>query len=164
MQWVASTLHTTSEHRVSSITTADAHKSADSSRLNWRPPADLNGLVLFADRRNLFPARVPSHFKRSLPLGTWPDDTHRKGGTFGFPLQIHGPYATAWCTTFSANCHKSLPVVSHYLENFNSRWTTSLSHVMHICEPKEHISNAFFNLKVDLSRYRPRVARGVPRS
>ena len=37
MEWVASTLHTTSEHGVSSITTADAHTSASSSRLNWRP-------------------------------------------------------------------------------------------------------------------------------
>jgi len=34
---VASTLHTTSEHGLSSITTADAHNSAASSRLNWRP-------------------------------------------------------------------------------------------------------------------------------
>ena len=53
MQWVASTLHTTSEHGVSSITTADAHTSAASSRMNWRPSADLNGLVRFAERRNL---------------------------------------------------------------------------------------------------------------
>ena len=37
MEWVASTLHTTSEHGVSSITIADAHTSAASSRLNWRP-------------------------------------------------------------------------------------------------------------------------------
>jgi len=37
MDWVASTLHTTSEHGVSSITTADAHTSAASSRLNWHP-------------------------------------------------------------------------------------------------------------------------------
>ena len=37
MEWVASTLHTTSEHAISSITTADAHTSAASSRLNWRP-------------------------------------------------------------------------------------------------------------------------------
>jgi len=37
MEWEASTLHTTSEHAVSSITTADAHNSAASSRLNWRP-------------------------------------------------------------------------------------------------------------------------------
>ena len=37
MEWVASALHTTSEHGVSSITTADAYTSAASSRLNWRP-------------------------------------------------------------------------------------------------------------------------------
>ena len=37
IEWVASTLHTTSELGVSSITTADAHTSAASSRLNWRP-------------------------------------------------------------------------------------------------------------------------------
>jgi hypothetical protein len=37
MEWIASTLNTTSEHGVSSITTADAHTSAASSRLNWRP-------------------------------------------------------------------------------------------------------------------------------
>jgi hypothetical protein len=36
MEWVA-TLHTTSKHGVSSITTADAHTSVASSRLNWRP-------------------------------------------------------------------------------------------------------------------------------
>jgi hypothetical protein len=37
MEWVASTLHTTSEHGVSSITNVDAHTSAASSRLNWCP-------------------------------------------------------------------------------------------------------------------------------
>ena len=31
-------------------------------------PADLNGLVRFAERRNLFSAREPSRFKRSRPL------------------------------------------------------------------------------------------------
>jgi hypothetical protein len=65
MEWVASTLHTTSERGVSSITTADAHTLAASSRLKCHP-ADLNGLVLFAERRNLVSARVPSHFKHSL--------------------------------------------------------------------------------------------------
>jgi len=55
MEWVASTLHTTSEHGVSSITTADAHTSAD-----------LNGLVRFVERLNLVSAHVPSHFERSL--------------------------------------------------------------------------------------------------
>jgi hypothetical protein len=37
IEWVASTLHTTSERGVSIITTADAHTSAANSRLNWRP-------------------------------------------------------------------------------------------------------------------------------
>ena len=67
MQWVASTLRTTSEHAVSNITTADAHTSAASSRLNWRPPAEFNGLVrLTAKSKSGFPSRVPSHFKHSL--------------------------------------------------------------------------------------------------
>ena len=71
MEWVASTLHTTSEHGVSSITTADVHTSAASSRLNWRPPADLNGLVRFAETRNLVSARVPSHFNWPLHRMPW---------------------------------------------------------------------------------------------
>jgi len=37
MEWVGSTLYTTSEHDVSSITTADTNTSAASSRRNWRP-------------------------------------------------------------------------------------------------------------------------------
>ena len=37
LEWVASTLHTTSEHGVSSITTADAHISAASSRKDTPP-------------------------------------------------------------------------------------------------------------------------------
>ena len=47
MEWVASsTLHTTSEHGVSSITTTDAHTSAASSRLNWRPlPIEMDSSV-----------------------------------------------------------------------------------------------------------------------
>jgi len=63
---VASTLHITSEHGVSKITTADALTSAASSR-RTDAPADLNGLVRFAERRNLVSARVPSHFNWPLP-------------------------------------------------------------------------------------------------
>jgi hypothetical protein len=69
MKWVANTLHNTSELGVSINITADAHTSVASSRLKTPPnPTDLNELVLFAERRNLVSARVPSHFKRSLPL------------------------------------------------------------------------------------------------
>ena len=72
MEWVASTLHTTSEHGVSSITTADAH----TSRLpvvDWTDArAGLNGLVRFAERRNLVSARVSSHFRHGLILIAFP--------------------------------------------------------------------------------------------
>ena len=65
MEWVLSTLHTTSEHGLSSITTADAHTSLPV--VDWTDAhADLNGLVRFAETRNLVSAHVPSHFKRSL--------------------------------------------------------------------------------------------------
>jgi len=67
IEWVASTLHTTPEHGVSSITTAVAHTSAASNPLNWFP-ADLNGLVRFAERRYMVSARVPSHFNWPLLL------------------------------------------------------------------------------------------------
>ena len=62
MDCVASTVHTTSEHGLSSITTADAHTSAELTH----PPADFNGLVRFDERRNLVSVRVLSHFKRGL--------------------------------------------------------------------------------------------------
>jgi len=68
MEWVTSKRHMTAEHRLvraAQTLQADAHTSAASSRLNWRP-ADLNGLVCFAERRNPVSARVPSHFQRSL--------------------------------------------------------------------------------------------------
>jgi len=71
MEWVASSLHTTSGHGISSITTADAHTLAASSRLNWRPPADLNGLVRFTERRNLVSAHVLSHFNWPLTPNIW---------------------------------------------------------------------------------------------
>ena len=45
---------------------ADPHSSTASSRQNWLPPADLNGLVNFSERPNLVSARVPSRFKRVL--------------------------------------------------------------------------------------------------
>ena len=67
MEWVASTLHTTSELDVSSITTADAHTSAASSRLNWRP-CRFKWTRPFRRKRNVVSARVPSNFKRSLPV------------------------------------------------------------------------------------------------
>jgi hypothetical protein len=51
--------------------------------VDWtEAPADLNGLVRFAERRNLVSARAPSHFKRSLRPGhavkEWKSDEERE--------------------------------------------------------------------------------------
>ena len=67
-QWVASTLHTTSEHGVSSITTADAHTSAaqQSTELTPRPPADLNGLVPFRAKDEILFLRMWHHITNAV--------------------------------------------------------------------------------------------------
>ena len=59
MEWVASTLHTTSEHGVSNTPRLPVVDWTDA-------PTDLNGRICFVERRNLFSARVPSHFTCSL--------------------------------------------------------------------------------------------------
>ena len=55
-------------------------------------PADLNGLVLFAERRNLVSARVPSHFNWSLRVG-WVEVCSPRKKTANF----NGLYS---CTSF----------------------------------------------------------------
>jgi len=44
------------------------------------PPANLNGLVRFAERPNLVSARVPLRFKRALNVGVAARDTVWVGG------------------------------------------------------------------------------------
>jgi hypothetical protein len=70
MEWVASTLHTTSEHGVSpallQLTRPPRLPVVNPTDHPPPPPADLNGLVRFAKRQNLVSAHVLSHFKRSL--------------------------------------------------------------------------------------------------
>ena len=68
MQWVASTLYTTSEHVVSSITTADAHTSAASSRLNWRPPRRFKWTRPFRTKDEIWFLRVCHHISTDLYL------------------------------------------------------------------------------------------------
>ena len=114
MEWVASILHTTSEHGESNITTADALTSAASSRMNWRPPADLNGLGRFTERRNLVPARVPSHLKRSLLQFFFPGSKTAQAPRLVSKLirgskpplastRLHGKVLTLWRRNFLLN-------------------------------------------------------------
>ena len=65
MEWVASTLHTTSEHGISSITTADTHTSDASSRLNWRP-SRFKWTRFFSPKDEIWFLRVCHHISAGL--------------------------------------------------------------------------------------------------
>ena len=65
MEWVASTVHTTSEHGVPKIPTADAQPPL--LVVDWTDaPADLKGFVHFTKGWNLVSTCAQSHFKCSL--------------------------------------------------------------------------------------------------
>ena len=134
MEWVASTLHTTTEHGVSSITTADAHISAASSRLNWRlRRADLKGLVRFAERRNLVSARVPSHFKRSLQVLT----PQAAAGALEIMFITVSLFSIKISATFLRNL---LPDIHPLLSVTNTRNFTFLI-LFDVCETVQHYDN-----------------------
>ena len=61
MQWVASTLHTTSEYGVSSFNASDAQTSAASSRLNWRPTGRIKWTGPFRAKDEIWFLRVCRH-------------------------------------------------------------------------------------------------------
>ena len=128
MQWVASTLHTTSEHGVSSITTADVHTSAASSWLNWRPLADLNGLVRFAERQNLVSTRVLSHFKHTLLLllyllCMW---------VICCFILFKG-FSVRFNKVTERNCHNVYRIVNHWTDPQTSRSVSQVSNTSYMC-------------------------------
>jgi hypothetical protein len=77
IEWVASTLHTTSEHGLSSTTTADAQISAASSRLNWHP------------RR----FKWTRSFRRKTKSGFW---------ACAITFQTQSTLNSPWCLSFSS--------------------------------------------------------------
>ena len=93
-----------------------AHLGCASSRLNWRPPADLNGLVRLAERRNLVSARVPSHF--NWPLLTVP--SHFNWSLLTMPSHLNWPLLTVpshfnWpLLTVPSRFNRSLLIIVSY--------------------------------------------------
>jgi len=66
-------------------------------------PAAWNGLVRFAERRNLVSARVPSHFKRSL---------HYANSAATIKTCNNNPYSS---------CKSYIPIIRHWLAYLNPR-------------------------------------------
>jgi hypothetical protein len=88
MEWVASTLHTTSEHGVSSITTTDAHTSAASSRLNWHPRRFKWARPFRRKTKSGFCACAITFQTQSTAwFGPWPPELCSP--PFGVPQQLH---------------------------------------------------------------------------
>jgi len=99
--------------------------AAASSRLNWGPHADLNGLVRFAERRNLVSARVPSHFKPSL-------NTLRERDTYtSTKPKFHWLETVANMRTYSSTTY------SYFIRDF----TASLKQILILCST---FSNVIF--------------------
>ena len=114
MQWVASTLHTTSEHVVSSITTADAHTSAASSRLNWR-------LRLYKWTRP-FRRKTKSRFYAcAITFQTQP--------TTFFPL-LSSISSLCYCLYAGTDCPLQLTVSFFY--GCNIPLSIKFSHILHL--------------------------------
>ena len=95
MQLVASTLHTTSEHGVSSITTADAHTSAASSRLNWRPIGRFKWTRPFRTKDEIWFLRVCHHISTGLYL--FAAMYRRRSQSISCLLSITWPQSCLYC-------------------------------------------------------------------
>jgi hypothetical protein len=107
MDWVSSTLHTTSEHDVSSITTADAHTSAASSRLNW-PPCRFKWTRPFRRKTKsgfcacaiTFQTQSKRHAQAALPPVRTRHSLYRTLSKIGFDIQIisdaYHPHTPNW--------------------------------------------------------------------
>jgi hypothetical protein len=71
-------------------------------------PADLNGLVRFAERQTPVSARVPSHFKRSLPIfKIWTTKLSTKNynyKTFTYSIHVKIMVWDSNCTSSKMNC------------------------------------------------------------
>ena len=116
MEWVASTLRTTSEHAVFSITTADAHTSAASSPLNWRPCR--------------FKWTRP--FRRKPKSGFW-------ACAITFQMQSNAPDLRIWRDThpvWSPRTMSKSPTISDYLKLIWPETSQSIS----VCTAVDHKS------------------------
>jgi hypothetical protein len=121
MEWVANTL--TLPRNTVYLALLPLMLTPRLPAVDWTDaPADLNGLVLFAERPNLVSARVPSHFKRSLQRNTKARSRNhfRSGKAKCVTFWVSdGSLSYPACTEHAPNCHLwpvwLYRVFSHYL-------------------------------------------------
>jgi hypothetical protein len=115
-------------------------------------PADLNGLVRFAERPNLVSARVVSHFKRSLPKNTYTVITGNLETDLSWKLfvsyqktQTRGPRET-----FELTCHGNYLCLSEKHKHADHKKLGNRP-VMEIVLPKNTNTLSTRKLGIDLS-------------
>ena len=123
MQWVANTLHTTSEHAVSSITTADAaHLGCQqSTELTPRPPGRFKWTrPVSRERRNLVSAHVPSHSTGFYHIDCMP------------AVQVCNPSHSPYVNTSGIRTHAFMPfvVTECYWDWMSSAWSGWMSRLV----------------------------------
>jgi hypothetical protein len=110
MEWVASTL--TLPRNIVYPALLPLMRTPRLPAVDWTDaPADLNGLVHFAERRNLVSARVPSHFKHGLPLTPYDAEQRRTWLSSGlycrFLFRTSSFHVGYLCWSFSRFCFQS---------------------------------------------------------
>jgi hypothetical protein len=85
-------------------------------------PADLNGLVRFAERRNLVSARVPSHFRRSLRLKVTISQQHKEFSAICNNWRFTTVFTTALHCRYSEPIHPvNLTPISFFIFHLFSK-------------------------------------------
>jgi len=149
MEWVATTLHTTSEHGVYSITTADAHTSAASSRLNWRPHRFKRTRPYRRKTKSSFCARVVTF---QLTSTAWLSLFTAK------PLQWTTadrwtmiPVTTPWHAQKILNRDERWRLLYLYVTPYSlvesyERYGETCAFIINVCIPVDRVSNIFRNV------------------
>jgi len=102
IDWVASTLHTTSEHGLSSFTTADVHSSTTSNRLNW----------------------CPHRFKRTHPF-------HQKTKSGFWACAITFKTQSTWTRSLQIMLEWGRCLYEYSIQNVNNHWLMSILRTTH---------------------------------
>ena len=132
MQWVASTLQAISEHVVSSITIADAHTSAPSSRLNWRPywfKCSGYSVPFTLPRNMVYPTLLPLMRTPRLPAVDWTDAPRRAKWTRPFRRKTKSNFEACAIIFQLASIASIIGSTFHYILSICDILTLAFTHI-----------------------------------
>jgi len=155
MEWVTRTLHTTSENGVSNIITADAHTSAASCRLNWRPPCRFKWTRPFRLKTKISFCACAITFQTQSTCS-------RQFYGIGSPHTVRYSciiYGSLSCKA-KTKSHFQVDTTAEPRDTINEHYVSDYKNnpSLNVCTCGENCK------KLNQSHYRPRVAQRVPGS